>query len=121
LERRGLQVATGIVVVSEASRDLYATRYPLLVDRVHVIPNGFDPEDLPEAGTYQASADGRIHFLHAGSLRYPQRSPAPFFEAFGRAAVTDARLVLHLLGSISPANEALARSMIPAAHLSIDG
>lgn len=120
LERRALRDAAGIVVVSEASQALYAARYPSLAGRIHVIHNGFDREDLPTSAV-RAPSDGRVHFLHAGSLRYAQRDPGPFFEAFGSAASANRLLVLHLLGSISPSNEARARTVISGQSLSIDG
>jgi glycosyltransferase involved in cell wall biosynthesis len=123
IERRTVRRAAGIVVVSESSKELYARRYPSIARRIHVIPNGFDPEDLPAGiGEHRPPGPGEpVRFLHAGSLRYRQRDPGPLLEAFGRSARADSTLVLHLLGSVSPTNEARARAAIPAASLSLDG
>ncbi len=123
LERLTVRDAGAIVVVSEASRSIYAQRYPWAADRLHVIPNGYAPEDLPPA-TGQGSGrppDGRVRFLHPGSLRYDRAGGEDLFESFGAAAGRDASLVLHLLGSVSPSNAARARQAIPGASLSIDG
>lgn len=123
LERRTLRRTAGIVVVSGSARDMYARRYAQIARRIHVIPNGFDPEDMPPGiGEHAPPARGEpVRFLHAGSLRYRQRDPGPFFEAFGRVARTDPTLVLHLLGSVSPSNVDRARAAIPRQNLSIDG
>jgi glycosyltransferase involved in cell wall biosynthesis len=123
LERRTLGRAGAVVLVSEASENVYAQRYPSIADRLHVIPNGFDPEDLPtHALAREDPGEGApIRFVHAGSMRYDRAGGELLFDAFGAAAGRDSSLVLHLLGSVSPSNAARAQEAIPAANLSIDG
>ena len=43
------------------------------------------------------------------------------FDAFGKAVATNPALVLHLLGSVSPTNAALARAEIPETNLRMEG
>ncbi len=123
LEGRTIRHAAAVVVVSEASRGLYAERYPAISSRLHVIPNGFDPDDVASAEQARAvpANDAPIRFLHAGSLRYQQRRGDVLFDAFGAAARKNHSLVLHLLGSVSPSNAVYAREAIPPANLSFDG
>jgi glycosyltransferase involved in cell wall biosynthesis len=123
LERRAVRGSRGLVVVSDASRDLYRRRYQASSARIHVIPNGFDPEDLPDDVVTRVvpGPDQPVRFLHAGSLRYARRGGESFFDAFGRSARTDPTLVLHLLGSVSPSHAAQAQAAIPEANLSLDG
>jgi glycosyltransferase involved in cell wall biosynthesis len=122
LERRTLKHASAVVVVSDASKRAYTERYPGLEPRLHVIANGFDPDDMPaSAAPRTRSANGTSSFLHAGSMRYDRAGGDLLFEAFGEAARADPRLVLHLLGSVSPTNADRAKAAIPANNLSIDG
>jgi glycosyltransferase involved in cell wall biosynthesis len=123
LERRTLRRAGAVVLVSEASRSLYADRYPAIADRLHVIQNGFDPEDLPsdQGARRQADEEGPVLFMHPGSLRYERRRGDVLFDAFGVVAGENPTFVLHLLGSVSPSNVARAQESIPAPNLSLDG
>jgi glycosyltransferase involved in cell wall biosynthesis len=45
-EARALESADGIVVVTPTMRSLLCRRYPHLAGRIHVISNGFDPDDF---------------------------------------------------------------------------
>jgi len=118
VERRIVSRAARIVVVSDAAREVFARRHPALAERVVVIPNGYDPEDLPEAPRRQRASGSPIVFLHAGTLRH-RRVSAPFFTAFGAVARRAPHLHLELLGQISADHEREARDLIQASNLSI--
>jgi len=84
LERRVVESADRITVVSEAMAALYRERYPARAERVVVLPNGYDPRDWTRAEGLEASrandgaADarsedegpGRFVLLHAGQLAH---------------------------------------------------
>ncbi len=46
-EARVLEAADAIVVVTPTMKDFLVQRFPQWEDKVHVIPNGFDPPDFP--------------------------------------------------------------------------
>jgi glycosyltransferase involved in cell wall biosynthesis len=46
-ERRALETADAIVVVTPGMQAMMAARYPTLAHRIHLIPNGFDRADFP--------------------------------------------------------------------------
>jgi glycosyltransferase involved in cell wall biosynthesis len=123
LERRVFSHAARIVVVSEASRDRYAERYPALDERLCVIPNGYDPADLDGL-----VADTRIpHELvlgYAGSFQ-AGLDVEPIFRGIA-AAIADRdrdrrRVRLHLVGPLLPTHIRAARRWIRADLLTIEG
>ncbi|MBE0477484.1 MAG: glycosyltransferase, partial [Coriobacteriia bacterium] len=73
-EARTASRAAALVTVSPAIADDLSRRYP--GTRVELIPNGFDPEDLPRA---VAPPAGRFVLVHAGTFSGP-RSPRAFLE-----------------------------------------
>lgn len=122
LERLCIGTAHRVLFVSETSRGRYASRYPGFADRFVVVPNGFDPMDFegPWAASRRIPPGGTLTFGHAGSLQ-DRRDASPFLRAFGSAARSaDGRLHLRLVGSISAEQEQIARSVIPAASLTIE-
>lgn len=84
LERRVVESADRITVVSEAMAALYRERYPARAERIVVLPNGYDPNDWTRADRLEASRakDGaagaqpgdegarRFVLLHAGQLAH---------------------------------------------------
>lgn len=118
VERRIVSRAARIVVVSDAAREVFAKRHPALAERVIVIPNGYDPEDLPTAPRTDKAPGSPMVFLHAGTLRH-RRVSAPFFTAFGAESRRNPHLHLELLGQVSPDHEREAKALIPAANLDI--
>lgn len=83
LERRIVQQADYVVVVSDPMRRQLVDRYPLLApDKFIIIPNGFDPEDFEDVTP--APRDERLTIVYTGSL-YGGRSARWFLEALQRA------------------------------------
>jgi glycosyltransferase involved in cell wall biosynthesis len=54
---------------------------PEFASRMHVIPNGFDPEEM---ASIQRHDFGHCAFVYAGVFQPPQRTITPFFEALRR-------------------------------------
>jgi glycosyltransferase involved in cell wall biosynthesis len=78
LERAILHQADLVVVTSrEYKRDILRTYPDIASDRVHYIPNGFDPEDFENV---EPKHFHRFTIVHAGNF-YGQRSPGPFLNA----------------------------------------
>ena len=109
-EGRTLRAANRIVSISAASAARLTHRRPELADRVVVIPNGFDPDDLAPLPRRVAASPETVSFLYAGSLRDVQ-DVGQFFEVFGRKAAEEpTRLTLRFLGRIDPGQAARARA-----------
>src|SRR5262249_55408176 len=86
LERRVVESADRVTVVSEAMATLYRERYPARADRIVVLPNGYDPKDwlraegLDAVRASEAAVGGAVRaenerprrfvLLHAGQLAH---------------------------------------------------
>lgn len=83
MERRALQAADAICVISEGMRDMYASLYPDLADRIRVVYNGIDftvtPAGEPRSTTQGAVAGDsrRRRIVYAGSL-LDKPEPKPY-------------------------------------------
>ena len=67
-----LHRAAQLVVVSDASARRYAARYSWLAGRISVIPNGFDPADLPDPAS---TGDGRADVVPGGGAAERAKGP----------------------------------------------
>jgi glycosyltransferase involved in cell wall biosynthesis len=82
LERRVVEAADRVLVVSEPMRTMLLARYAgLAPGNVVALPNGFDPADF--VGVEPAARDGRLTLVYAGSL-YGSRTARPFLAALRR-------------------------------------
>jgi glycosyltransferase involved in cell wall biosynthesis len=87
-ERRVLRDASAALFVNEALRGWHAERYPEAADRMMVVPNGWDPELLPQvevdAGIGPATTSRPLRFAYLGTLTSNQ-PVEEMVEAFGLA------------------------------------
>jgi glycosyltransferase involved in cell wall biosynthesis len=121
LETWSLRRAGAVVVVSEESRARYAEAYPELADRLTVIPNGFDPEDLVALDASQRAADEPLTLGYAGSFQAGTQI-APMFAAIGHAVrhgVGGRAVRFEMVGPFLPHQVQEARARVPADGLSI--
>ncbi|RZS85972.1 glycosyltransferase [Pigmentiphaga kullae] len=89
IERRAMKEADAFITVSD---ELAAQLETLVCSHVHVIPNGFDPEDYlgyPDAPTHEDPP----RLVYTGMLYRQHRDPSPLFQALSE---------LHQEGAISP-------------------
>jgi glycosyltransferase involved in cell wall biosynthesis len=102
-ERRVLERATGTLFVNEAMRTWHAERYPKAAVRMSVVPNGWDPELLPEAPApgserERNSRSGPPRFGYVGTVTDIQpleELVAAFRRARTHPALAGAELHLH--------------------------
>jgi glycosyltransferase involved in cell wall biosynthesis len=98
-------------------------------DRVHLVPNAFDPSDFVDLPPVGLPADA-VHLVHAGSVAgsFAGRDIAPLLTALTlltrrRPEVAD-RLRLHQLGRLTPAEAAataeLSRAGVWRTHGTVD-
>ncbi|HHU09695.1 MAG TPA: glycosyltransferase family 4 protein [Intrasporangiaceae bacterium] len=66
-ERRTLAGAAEIEFVNQALLDWHARRYPQSAARMTVVPNGFDPADVP-AITAPPAPDAPLRFVYLGTV-----------------------------------------------------
>jgi len=81
LETLSFRAADAVIANVQAAADAWRRRYPWLGRRLHVIYNGFDPEDAPHARPIPAR-DHRL-IVHAGAL-YHGRNPNLVIESLSR-------------------------------------
>ena len=91
LERRLARRMDRIVVTTEATRDLYAERYPFLRGRIHVVRYGYDDHlpvgaDAAPPAFPREAGDSRLLIVHTGRIYPGARSLAPFLQALAGIA-----------------------------------
>jgi glycosyltransferase involved in cell wall biosynthesis len=81
LEARVFRQAAAVIANVEGAAEMWRKRYPRAARKLHVIPNGFDPEDAPLAREIPARRQKLI--VHAGGL-YHGRNPNVIIESLAR-------------------------------------
>jgi glycosyltransferase involved in cell wall biosynthesis len=81
LERLTFRRADAVIANVEAAAAVWRHSYPAVKRKLHVIYNGFDPDDMPHARVVPARE--RRLIVHAGTL-YHGRNPNVVLEAFAR-------------------------------------
>ncbi|MGA2463615.1 MAG: glycosyltransferase [Thermodesulfobacteriota bacterium] len=76
-EMRYLKNASAIVTVSEGLAEVMTKRHGR---KVHVIPNGYDPDSVLEDGQ-GTSKHPKFNITYTGALLLPQRNPVPVLDA----------------------------------------
>jgi len=126
MERAVLEKADVLVTNSPGMKANFVRTNPDLdlIRRMHVIPNGFDPDDFDAVET-AAPKNDRFTLTYTGAL-YGRRKPDLFLEAIGRL-VSEGRLDrasfrIRFIGSYKPdAIRALAVMNGIADNLALDG
>ena len=81
LEARVFRQASAVIANVDAAAEMWRKMYPRHARKLHVIPNGFDPEDVPRA-RHIPQRQQKI-LLHAGAL-YHGRNPNGILESLAR-------------------------------------
>jgi glycosyltransferase involved in cell wall biosynthesis len=121
LERSCMRRASAVVVVSHESRERYAAAYPEIADRLTVIPNGFDPEDLDLVPSERPPVGPTLTLGYAGSFQTGQKI-APMFDAIGeivRSGVDGRSVRFEMVGPFLPHELDIARERIPSGRLTV--
>ncbi len=114
LEQEVLRRSEGIVVVNRKIKEQLIARWPFLThEHVHIIPSGFDPQDLAAASPERVKGK-KMRFLYSG-LFDANRTPRFFFEALGKvfARHPEARdeIELCFLGTFRDSHRKLAAKL----------
>jgi len=115
LERTVLDRCSGIVAVTPPRAETLRNRYPQVP--VHVVYNGFDPDDYPSARQLPAPTSPReLHLVHTGTLLNGRRDARPLLEAVARMTNRECHLRLDMYGDDTPeVRDAVATSCPSAA------
>jgi glycosyltransferase involved in cell wall biosynthesis len=120
LERRFLEAASAVVVVSEAAASELCSSFPGVQSKVHIGRNGYDPDDLPP----RAPRATEFEIVYTGSME-GRRDPRPFFEALGQLVATrpevEKTVRLHLIGWVVDWALQAARTAIGPDRVVFDG
>lgn len=81
IEKAVMRRCKRAVVCTDAMLELFKRRYPDRVDKLVMIPNGFDDEDFQGMDLPATRAEGPVRLLHTGLLEPEDRDPIPFFKA----------------------------------------
>lgn len=99
-ERRVLAGASAVVVVTPGMRQMLEARFGDLGGRLHLVTNGFDPDDF-SAGAAPLAPD-RLTVMYVGTFDLPLQPPDTFLEALGlvlqREPTAPRRLRFRILG-----------------------
>ncbi len=121
LESAVVRSADAIITSTPIAADYLRASHPEGAGRIHVITNGFDPDDLPAVAAQAPMTDSArpLRLVHTGSFSgsHPWRSPRGLFAALERLLATDPswsqRLQVRLVGRLSP-DEARATAQLEA-------
>lgn len=115
--------AAAVTFVNSALRDWHAKRYPDAAERMKVVPNGWDPDVLPETDI-AVPPEGVVRFAYVGTVTAQQpvmRMAAGFRELRRRTIPFTPRLHLHgHLGYFADGAEKLQRKLGIGPFLSPD-
>lgn len=106
-ESRVVRAAARVVHVTEASVRLYRERYPECAERMVLIANGFDEEDLQDVPS-PAPRAGILRLLHAGTLKQSHPLPA-LFDAMARLGERVRGVTFHQVGPCHAVHRERAR------------
>ena len=79
LERIAFARASAILTISDAMRDNVVRRHPGLAARVHVVPQGFEPEDIAPIADPEPTSDTPFRIVYAGMF-YDVQRPDTFLD-----------------------------------------
>jgi glycosyltransferase involved in cell wall biosynthesis len=100
LEGRALAHAAAVVTVSDGCRDNLSRLHPELAQRLHVLPNGFNPALLARRTERPAPHAGPATLIFAGAL-YGDHTAEALIAALDRPELRG-RVRLELVGLIDP-------------------
>jgi glycosyltransferase involved in cell wall biosynthesis len=107
IERRALAPAAAIVVVTPGMEQAFRRLHPPLADRVHLLPNGFDPVVAEDRRPRRDTSTGPVTLVHAGPVHgYPGRTLGPLLEGL---RLVGERFSLDLVGPGEPVDAARVR------------
>jgi glycosyltransferase involved in cell wall biosynthesis len=97
-EQACLQNADTLIVVSEDIKRRFGEARETILEKIHVIPNGFDEEDFSKVQTKNDAGVKYISYVGNLGLQYPIE---PFLKAFSELVKVDQQWRIHFVGNVS--------------------
>jgi glycosyltransferase involved in cell wall biosynthesis len=113
LEEGVLRAADAVIANTPGNRDAILDAFGADPGKVHVLPNGFDPEDFPEVES--PSPHDRFVVSCLGNF-YQMRDPSRFFRAFRRLVDEAPTVLVRFFGWQARGVCASLESLIPPAN-----
>lgn len=95
MEKLCLEQADQIIVVSQSISDSFSTKYPKVIGKINIIPNGFDESDFD--GVSKLETHEKI-IRYVGNLG-PQYPVEGFLQAFANVVNQDPQWKLQFIGN----------------------
>jgi len=112
LEKLIFHHADAVIANTDAAAEMWRRRYPQAASRIHVLWNGFDPEDA--LGPEPVPDRDYTVLVHTGAI-YDDRRPDVLLESVERlvrsGALDPQRFRIHLLGYLSPGSVRASKTM----------
>lgn len=109
LESAILTTADAVIANTETNRERLIEKFSIPGDRIHVIQNGFDPEDF--AGPEDRAGAGKFMVTCVGKF-HDSQDPGGLFRAVRRLATTRPGVSVRFLGTYSRTVEREARTIL---------
>jgi len=97
-EQACLQNADTLIVVSEDIKRRFGEARETILEKIHVIPNGFDEEDFSKVQTKNDAGVKYISYVGNLGLQYPIE---PFLKAFSELVKVDQQWRIRFVGNVS--------------------
>lgn len=128
LEEAVVEAADAAIAATDISAEYLRRTYPSAADKIHVITNGFEPDDFNDVDTsVHPPSEKPLTLVHTGSFSasHPQRTPLPLFAALSELLGMDPawaeRLRLVLVGHLSPEERKAATPLADRGMIELSG
>jgi len=116
LEKKVFHTADAIILNTPEAAALYRERYRNLAgEKIHYIPNGFDPADLLGSAQTSQIVNAKFTIVHSGSLYRSTRSGRYFVRAvhmlLSQGRINRERLTVRLIGHLDPETPHLVKTL----------
>ena len=100
IERMVLVHTDRLIVNTPSALKAYTKKYPMLSDRIQMIPNGYDEQDFVD---YRPVVSGnQMEILYNGRFGIGARNPLPLLKAFRKLIDNHFPIRLHIIGNNPP-------------------
>jgi glycosyltransferase involved in cell wall biosynthesis len=115
LEKRVLKAADKVVVTHRRVKESILRRYPTVgYHEVHIISQGFDPEDFSSLATEKRARSLKMKIAHAGTF-YADRNPGVFLQGLANALQSNpkirGRIEVNFIGNVREEDRQMAKRL----------
>ena len=100
MEKMVLAHTDCLIVNTPSALKAYIKKYPMLSDRIQMIPNGYDEQDF--IGYRPVASRNQMKILYNGRFGIGARNPLPLLKAFRKLIDNHFPIRLHIIGNNPP-------------------